>query len=345
MQENEVIVKEQVGEEIVTEGSFEELTQEKLAEQFNAAAEGEEVNIPGETSSKNTETEENKSLFNEEESEVYKEILGSEIPEEVFKDDKGESLPKKEVIKRINNMVAKKAQSKLLDDPFISQYVIERSKDGFNRADYIKNLTKANTVQNMDSKSFLEQYLKDRKYEESEIKKFIESKSKIELDELAEGKKKEYLESQNKENTKSYQEFIQRRTQELDVFNNKIGSFIDEYKTKVLSANKFPFKLAESDIEKVTSKMKELSRVGFVKVDGRQFEASPLDARLNDNKFLLKVLPYIALEELGMLDKSIHQTFNKIKDREFEKIDGTNPLGIGGDSSKGTNWSKFMGNS
>jgi len=355
-EKNNLQGQEGAGEGAGSQENFEELTQEQLAAQFNAAAEGNREGEGGNgedgagTGGEGGEGGEGgdpefKSPLSEDETAVYAEILGAEIPEGVYKNDKGETLEKKEVLQRITNMIEKKSQSKLMNDPFISRYVAEKSKDGFNEADFIKGLTQTTNVMEMDNREFIKHYLKGKNYTDEDITEFFESKNKVDVDELAIAKKKELVQQQEQENTEAYQKFIQRRTQEMDVFNKKVNVLVDDYVENQIKSGKHPLKLAESDMEKVVQKMHELTTMQLIEVDGRQYEATPLDNRLKSNGFLLKVLPYIALEDLGMLDDNMRNTLNRVKNKEFEKIDGTNALGKGGDPTGGTNWAKFMGNS
>jgi len=346
-------VENATGTEEVAEGNqenFEELSQEQLAAQFKKSVEvagdgtGDGTGEGG-AGERGTGGDEFKSPLSENELSVYNQILGTDIPEDVFKDDDGKVISKEDAVVRIKNMIEKKSQSKLLNDSFINKYVSARSKDGFNQKDFIKELTQTSNILDMSSKDFMTQYLKDKKHTDEEISEFLDSKKKIELDELADSKKNEYIQSKQKENAKTYQEFIQRRTQELDVFNEKVSTMIDSYTTESLVSGKHPLKIAESEIKGLSDTMKELTRIEFIEVDGRKYEATKLDTLLNDNKFLLKVLPFMALEQQGKLDDFMHQAFSKVKEREFEKIDGANALGKGGNPSGGTNWSKFIGNS
>jgi len=352
MGENTEITGQEGTGEGTQEVISENITQEELAAQFNAAVEGEGSGTQageqgGEGSGEGNGNPENefKIPLEAEELNVYKEVLGDVLNEDFFKNEDGTSLNKKDSIKKINEYVKASGKNEILNDPFISMYLKEKTKEGFNQRDFIKSLSDKNNIDNIPNKEFLSDYYKKQNYSEEEIQKFLESKTSIELDEIAIRAKEDLKNSFEKDRQENYNKFVQEKEKELNAKNEIVSNHINEYFEKTLVGGKFPIKFAESDLGKIREKMLEMTKIKLVDYKGQKYETSGIDMFFRDADKLLKVLPFIALEDLGILDENVHNAFNRVKDREFEKIDGSNALGKGGKPSVGTNWSKFMGNS
>jgi hypothetical protein len=338
-------------QEVITE----ELTQEKLAEQFNAAAEGggggkgegegEGGEGAGAGDGNSGGGEEFKMPLDEEEIGAFQEVLGIEFKDEDFKKEDGTAMSKKEAITLLNKAVANKSKEELIKDPFINNYLQESKKEGFSKDSYIKKLIKENTINEKSSRAFLTEYFRDKGHSDEKIEKYFNNKTDIEIEEMASEKKKIVIQEERLKQEQENKQYVERVNLEYDKFNKVVSSMVSKYVDDSIVAGDFPIKLAESDVEKVKTKMLELTEKKLINKNGTYYEEMGLDKFMKDDKKLLKVLPYIALEELGELDDRIKSTIREAKNREFEKIDGTNPLGTGGKPSGGTNWSKFMGNS
>ena len=275
---------------------------------------------------------------------VYKEFIGEDIPDDFFNGDDGKVLSKTAAIKKLNSVVSYVAEKNAIsDDPFISNYVNAKSKEGFNKDDYIKSITSMEGLKNLSSKDFLRKYYKEKGQSESDVEEFIKSHTKIGLDELAAKGRLEIEETQSLQLEKSFNESFNSKKQELEVSNQSTEVAIDDQVNNVLLAGKHPLKFAESEIKVVSETMKDLTKRVLVKGESGVVETSKLFQFLSDDSKLLKVLPYIALEELGMLDQHSRETLNRVKDNEFDKIEGSNSFGSGGSSEGKQNWGKFFG--
>lgn len=329
------------GEEIV------EQTQEEIAAEFNSKSEGDGRGTGGSdggTGGAGGAGEDFSIPIDEDTYGVYKEFLGEDIPDEFFKGEDGAVLSKTATLKKLNNVISASSKSELSNDSFISNYMKAKGKEGFTQEDYIKSLTDTVNLKDMDSKEFLTKFYKETDYSEKDLEEFFKNTPKIKLDEIAEEKKKEIIKSKDDELEGVFNQNIESRKQKVDVKNKEIQASIDQYIGSELVSGRGVIKIAEGDVDRFSKTIKSLLEREVVRDGGRLIERSRLDSFMSNNEKMKKILPFMALEELGELDNYMSNQFKKVKDREFEKIEGASAFGSGGNASGKKNWGKFFGN-
>jgi len=333
------------------DGSQVEVTQEMLAAQFNKgyedkvsdkAATVEKIGDLGIDFGKNEGDNEggaggdegNGELVNlsTDEIDAYKDFLGGDIPDTVYKDESGKAFSKKEVIYNLNKIVADKSVSNYQADPFIASYVKAKATDGFNHDDYVKSLNANQKYYDMKDDDLLRLIQKNQGKDDKVIDDWLNSTNVITKEQMAKNARAQIKENEQAQRNETFKQNADSRKQKISVLNERSKSTIDKYAQEAF-INEFPIRLDDSTKDRVINTMKSLMQHEIVERDGNYEERLGLDEFLRNDDLLLKALPYIAMIKEGIDKDQINGYINKVKNKEFEKIEGgDNGLGSGGNS-------------
>lgn len=273
--------------------------------------------------------------LDEEELEVFKSVYG-EVGEDFFKDGENPITSKKDALTKAFAAVIEKNKTEVFnDDPFIKNYIEAKSKDGFDVNSYIESLSAQKGIDEMDNETFLRERLKTSgNYSEEDINDFISKKTKIEIDNIANGEKQRYKQEIAQKQENIYHQNLAKINEDIEAQNKNVDLAVTKYVNEKIKAGKFPLKFSDEILKEVEDGIKDSLMYELVKMpDGTVMATQKLFNDLRNNDILEQVAPFIALAKKGKLGDYLTNYMSSIKDKEFNKIKEQPGIGTGSSES------------
>jgi hypothetical protein len=284
-----------------------EVTQESLAAQFNVPSNEK----PNEGSGLNS------SEFDAYiEAEIKAVNPDFALPQELktMKKADGTPLTAKEAHDMRLKLILDNTEIETDDDEFIAEYRKAKA-NGVDQNSFLQQYNNQNRILNLPSKDFLGVYYKSMKtaegtprYSEDELNKFFESKSAIELDQIA---------GSIKEKIKGSIDFkvSADRVQQIDQQNRENAQIVNAYVEKLKTdQNFYGIELGEAD------KGEMLKSVGSMFTKDKR-GISEFDRLMSDDNFVLQAAPILHLLKTGKLQTIITALKESVKGKTLDNLD------------------------
>ena len=226
----------------------------------------------------------------------------------------GTPLTKAEMHKLRLNLILENTQLDLEEDEFVRQYA-QAKANGINANQFVTDYSRRVNVLNMPSKDFIESYYRgmmkgdgQRQYDDAAIQKFIESKSDIELDQIANQMKGEYAKQMAGKIT-------QEQGRQIEQINQKNAKIVEAYTEKLKTENSiFGIDLPEAEKTEVITAVQKM----FVK---DKTGTSEFDRIMQNDQIVLQIAPILHLLNTGKLQGLVSTMKETIKAKETDKLD------------------------
>lgn len=201
------------------------------------------------------------------------------------------------------------------DDAFVQQYLSAKAK-GIDANSFVNQYNSRINMLNMPSAEFVKTMYRsvadakgERRYTDEDIDKLIEGKSAIEIDQMADGMKRNYAQSQLQKMEADSTAAIEKENKE---YQPVVDSFVSQLKN---GTSIFGFDLSAEDKEALGTEVSKLF-VRSPKDNMNEFERI-----MSDDNFVLQIAPLILMVKNGKYRAAMTALKEATKAKAIEKLD------------------------